>query len=170
MTDTATETRTVVVEREIPYAPEKIWRALTQPHLIEEWLMKNDFEPVGGSQVQAHRRLGRRRLPGPQNSAAQDPVLQLGGSWAREHRHLDAHPDEQRHESADGAVGLPAGSGAGLPGRQDGLGELLRQARAGGGAGGVTSQFAGNPWGASATGRPHHQRESKRKGLRQAVN
>jgi uncharacterized protein YndB with AHSA1/START domain len=46
MTEAATETRTVVVEREIPYAPEKIWRALTQPHLIEEWLMKNDFEPV----------------------------------------------------------------------------------------------------------------------------
>jgi uncharacterized protein YndB with AHSA1/START domain len=46
MTQTTTETRTVVVEREIPYAPEKIWRALTEPHLIEEWLMKNDFEPV----------------------------------------------------------------------------------------------------------------------------
>jgi uncharacterized protein YndB with AHSA1/START domain len=46
MTSTATETRTVVVEREIPYAPEKIWRALTQPHLIEEWLMKNDFQPA----------------------------------------------------------------------------------------------------------------------------
>jgi uncharacterized protein YndB with AHSA1/START domain len=46
MTDAAIETRTVVVEREIPYAPEKIWRALTQPHLIEEWLMKNDFQSV----------------------------------------------------------------------------------------------------------------------------
>ena len=46
MTDAAAETRTVVVEREIPYAPEKIWRALTEPHLIEEWLMKNDFELV----------------------------------------------------------------------------------------------------------------------------
>src|SRR5215831_695470 len=42
------ETRTVVVEREVPYPPEKIWRALTQPHLIEEWLMKNDFQPVVG--------------------------------------------------------------------------------------------------------------------------
>jgi uncharacterized protein YndB with AHSA1/START domain len=41
-----TETRSVVVEREIPFPPEKIWRALTQPHLIEEWLMKNDFKPV----------------------------------------------------------------------------------------------------------------------------
>src|SRR5689334_25273451 len=48
MTNTVTETRTVVVEREIPYPPEKIWRALTQPHLIEEWLMKNDFKPVVG--------------------------------------------------------------------------------------------------------------------------
>ena len=46
MTEATTETRTVVVEREIPYPPEKIWRALTQPRLIEEWLMKNDFELV----------------------------------------------------------------------------------------------------------------------------
>lgn len=46
MTATATETRTVVVEREIAYPPEKIWRALTEPHLIEDWLMKTDFEPV----------------------------------------------------------------------------------------------------------------------------
>ena len=48
MTNTATETLSVVIEREIPYPPEKIWRALTQPHLIEEWLMNNDFKPVLG--------------------------------------------------------------------------------------------------------------------------
>jgi len=46
MSNIATETRSVVVEREIAFPPEKIWRALTQPHLIEEWLMKNDFKPV----------------------------------------------------------------------------------------------------------------------------
>jgi len=45
---TATETLSVVVEREIPYPPEKIWRALTQPQLLEEWLMKNDFKPNVG--------------------------------------------------------------------------------------------------------------------------
>jgi uncharacterized protein YndB with AHSA1/START domain len=44
----ATETLTVTVERDIPYPPEKIWRALTQPHLIEEWLMKNDFKAAVG--------------------------------------------------------------------------------------------------------------------------
>jgi len=38
----------VIVERELPFAPERIWRALTEPHLIEAWLMKNDFEPVVG--------------------------------------------------------------------------------------------------------------------------
>jgi len=46
MSQAATETSSVVVEREMPFPPEKIWRALTKPHLIEEWLMKNDFEPV----------------------------------------------------------------------------------------------------------------------------
>ena len=46
MSNAATETLSVVVEREMAYPPEKIWRALTQPHLIESWLMKNDFKPV----------------------------------------------------------------------------------------------------------------------------
>jgi uncharacterized protein YndB with AHSA1/START domain len=48
MNTTAAETRSVVVERDIAYPPEKIWRALTQPHLIDEWLMKNDFKPSVG--------------------------------------------------------------------------------------------------------------------------
>jgi uncharacterized protein YndB with AHSA1/START domain len=45
-----TETLSVVVEREMPFPPEKIWRALTQPHLIAEWLMSNDFKPAVGHQ------------------------------------------------------------------------------------------------------------------------
>lgn len=48
MTDTATEAQSVVVEREVSFPPEKVWRALTQPHLIEEWLMKNNFQPKVG--------------------------------------------------------------------------------------------------------------------------
>lgn len=48
MNEMPAETRSVIVEREIPHSPEKIWRALTQTHLIEEWLMKNDFEPEEG--------------------------------------------------------------------------------------------------------------------------
>lgn len=43
-----TETRSVVIEREIAHPPAKLWRALTQPHLIAEWLMQNDFAPKVG--------------------------------------------------------------------------------------------------------------------------
>src|SRR5579863_2246822 len=47
MTEAAT-TRSLVIEREMPHPPEKIWRALTQGPLMEEWLLKNDFQPVVG--------------------------------------------------------------------------------------------------------------------------
>jgi uncharacterized protein YndB with AHSA1/START domain len=46
MSEPTTETLSVIVERELPFPPEKIWRALTQPHLIAEWLMQTDFAPV----------------------------------------------------------------------------------------------------------------------------
>ena len=41
-------TRTLVVERQLRHPAEKIWRALTEGSLMEEWLMKNDFQPVVG--------------------------------------------------------------------------------------------------------------------------
>lgn len=59
MIDIATETRSVIVEREMPYPPEKVWRALTQSNLMEEWLMENDFKPVVG------HRFSLRRNPKP---------------------------------------------------------------------------------------------------------
>src|SRR5438445_6195586 len=83
MSNTATETLSVVVEREVPYPPEKIWRALTQPHLIEEWLMKNDFKPVAG------HRFNLRRDPKPDVSVVVDcqvlevePNRTLSYTWA----------------------------------------------------------------------------------------
>ena len=45
---TAAQERSLVIERQLPHAPEKIWRALTQGPLISEWLMANDLEPVVG--------------------------------------------------------------------------------------------------------------------------
>jgi YD repeat-containing protein len=44
----AAETLAVRVERELPHPPEKVWRALTQSPLIEEWLIPADFRPVVG--------------------------------------------------------------------------------------------------------------------------
>jgi uncharacterized protein YndB with AHSA1/START domain len=46
MSETPTQALGVLVERDLPYPPEKVWRALTQPHLLEAWLMKTNFQPV----------------------------------------------------------------------------------------------------------------------------
>ncbi|MGD0184313.1 MAG: SRPBCC domain-containing protein [Roseiarcus sp.] len=51
--------RSLVFERQMPHPPEKIWRALTEPWLIEEWLMKNDFV------AQVGRRFSFRATPLP---------------------------------------------------------------------------------------------------------
>ena len=81
MTTTA-PTRTLVIERDIPYPPEKLWRALTQPHLIQEWLMKNDFQPVVG------QRFNFRATPVPNWNGVIDckvlvvePNSRLSYSW-----------------------------------------------------------------------------------------
>lgn len=64
------DTRSLVIERQMPHPPEKIWRALTQSALIEEWLMRNDFEPVAG------RRFTFRADPSPHwNGITEGEVL-----------------------------------------------------------------------------------------------
>jgi uncharacterized protein YndB with AHSA1/START domain len=45
-TDTAT--RSLVIDRQLPHAPAKVWRALTEGALLTEWLMANDFRPEVG--------------------------------------------------------------------------------------------------------------------------
>ena len=50
MTSTTAPTRSLVVDRQLSHAPEKVWRALTLGYLIEDWLMPNDFQPVVGHQ------------------------------------------------------------------------------------------------------------------------
>ena len=48
MTTPDTSTRSVIVEKEFPHPPKKVWRALTEGPLVQEWLMDNDFQPVTG--------------------------------------------------------------------------------------------------------------------------
>jgi uncharacterized protein YndB with AHSA1/START domain len=75
-------TRSLVVEREMPHPPEKIWRALTQGALIAEWLMANDFQPVVG------HRFNLRTTPMPHWNGVLDcevlavePPSRLSYSW-----------------------------------------------------------------------------------------
>ena len=48
MTTAESQLRSVIVEKEFPHPPEKVWRALTDSSLIAQWLKRNDFEPVTG--------------------------------------------------------------------------------------------------------------------------
>src|SRR5215813_6583902 len=82
MTKPADATRSIVIERELPHPPEKVWRALTQGALIEEWLMKNDFQPVVG------HKFNFRAAPMPHWNGVTDcevlvvePHRQLSYSW-----------------------------------------------------------------------------------------
>jgi uncharacterized protein YndB with AHSA1/START domain len=72
MTETAAETRTLVLERTLAHPPEKIWRALTQAPLIEEWLMKTDFAPQVG-----HRFQFRAEPAGGWDGVIQSEVLEI---------------------------------------------------------------------------------------------
>ncbi len=44
----AKEKQSIIVEYDLPDAPKKVWRALTEPKLLEAWLMPNDIRPVVG--------------------------------------------------------------------------------------------------------------------------
>lgn len=44
--------RTVIKEVDLGHPPEKVWRALTSSHLIEEWLIETNFKPEVGHEFE----------------------------------------------------------------------------------------------------------------------
>lgn len=78
MTDTDKTTRTVTKERDLSHAPEKVWRALTQKHLMEEWLMKSDFKPEVGHRFDLEADWGKVSC----EVLAVEPHKSLSYSWA----------------------------------------------------------------------------------------
>jgi uncharacterized protein YndB with AHSA1/START domain len=136
MTKLAAATRSIVIEREMPHPPEKIWRALTQSPLIEEWLMKNDFLAVVG------HRFNFRATPMPHWNGVVDcqvlvvePCARLSYSFCSSGEEaangfktvLDVDADQGRHAAAHGAVGLPARRRKQLSGRELWLAALCRR-------------------------------------------
>jgi uncharacterized protein YndB with AHSA1/START domain len=63
--------RTLVVERVFPHPPEKLWRALTEGPLLEQWMMNNDFQPVVGRKFQF------RAEPKPTRNGVVDCEVQI---------------------------------------------------------------------------------------------
>ena len=82
MTESVAPLRSLVVEREMSHPPEKVWRALTEGPLIQEWLMENDFRPAVG------HRFNFRATPMPHWNGVTDcrvlvvePYERLSYSW-----------------------------------------------------------------------------------------
>jgi uncharacterized protein YndB with AHSA1/START domain len=82
MSNPTESTRSVVIERTFPHAPEKLWRALTEGPLVAQWLMNNDLQPVVGQKFQF------RSEPVPQWNGVidckvlvVDPLKRLSYSW-----------------------------------------------------------------------------------------
>ena len=44
----------LLIKWHFPHPPKKVWECLTNPQLIEQWLMKNDFKPIVGHKFQFH--------------------------------------------------------------------------------------------------------------------
>lgn len=45
MTESRNKTCSAIIERELCHPPQKVWKALTRPELIADWLMENNFQP-----------------------------------------------------------------------------------------------------------------------------
>ena len=144
MSDPSTETRAVVIERDIRFPAERIWRALTQPHLIEEWLMKNDFAPSVGHRFSLRGDWGgvldcevlalepNRMLSYTWNFAHEDAAYNLNSVVTFT---LTPTPTGTASASSSRASGRAE---AGLWRRQGRVAAVPWQARAGPGAGGRT--------------------------------
>jgi uncharacterized protein YndB with AHSA1/START domain len=127
MTEPAPDARAVIVEREFAFPPEKLWRALTQPHLIEEWLMKNDFSPEVGHSFKLRGEWGGVL---DCKVLAVEPNKTLSYTW--DHVHDDAAYDLK---SVVTFTLTPTGTGTHLRMEQSGFGPQQRQAFGGARAG-----------------------------------
>lgn len=83
--------RSIVIEREMPHPPERIWRTLTQSPLIEQWLMQNDFRPAVGHQFTF------RTAPMPHWNGVVDGEVLIVEPYARLSYRWNASGEEAAH-------------------------------------------------------------------------
>ena len=108
-----------------------------QGHLIEEWLMANDFQPVVGHRFSASAPSPRRIGAGSSTAKfwSSNLTARLSYSWGAlglgSIGHVDTDADRGRHTTADGAIRLPVRQKARLQGCKVRLAEVHRQPGAG---------------------------------------
>lgn len=81
---TSADLRTVMIERAFAHPPHRLWRALTTPHLMAQWLMRGDFQPVVGHQF---------TLTGDWGGVLDCEVLELVPGRVLTYSWNHAHPD-----------------------------------------------------------------------------
>lgn len=120
------DSRTVIVERDLAHSPQKIWCALTEQHLLQEWLMKSDFALALGHSFRFTADWGGVDC----TIKAIEPGRTLAYSWnaygLESVVNLDADANGNGDASAHGAERLPAGSKLGLPWRPAGMATIFR--------------------------------------------
>jgi uncharacterized protein YndB with AHSA1/START domain len=83
-------TTAIRVDEFLPYPPDRVWRALTDPERLARWLMPNDFQPIVG-----HRFTFRT-----------DPVPEVGFDGVVHCEVLALEPEELMRISWAGGAGL----------------------------------------------------------------
>lgn len=41
----------IIIDTDLPYSLNKVWKALTEKDLLSQWLMQTDFEPIIGKKI-----------------------------------------------------------------------------------------------------------------------
>jgi uncharacterized protein YndB with AHSA1/START domain len=92
--------QTIVLECDLPEPPQKVWKALTVPELLAQWLMPNDMRPEKGATFSFHG-----KASGTTSERIDCRVLEIKPhrllklSW-----HADAGPLQDEEEGLDSVV------------------------------------------------------------------
>jgi uncharacterized protein YndB with AHSA1/START domain len=62
-----------------PHPPERVWRALTDPAALSEWLLPTDFRPQPGHRFRFRNRVGRNGRPDPGSETICGEVIAVDG-------------------------------------------------------------------------------------------